>query len=148
MKKPYLNAAACQWAGRSILLLLAVLAVAMPTLVRWYGRVRLLAPAGQRAVLVGYYLCLVPLALAMLDMDRLLGRIRQGQVFQWANVRLIHRLVWYCATVSLITLACAWWYPPLIFVTVVTAFLCLVIGVVGNVMGAATVLQEENDLTI
>ena len=93
MKKPYLNAAACQWAGRSILLLLAVLAVAMPTLVQWYGRVRLLAPAGQRAVLVGYYLCLVPLALAMLDMDRLLGRIRQGQVFQWANVRLIHRLV-------------------------------------------------------
>lgn len=34
MKKPYLSAAACQWAGRSILLLLAVLAVAMPTLVR------------------------------------------------------------------------------------------------------------------
>ena len=29
MKKPYLSAAACQWAGRSILLLLAVLSIAL-----------------------------------------------------------------------------------------------------------------------
>ncbi len=120
----------------------------MPRAVRWYGQLRLLAPAGQRAILIGYYLCLIPTGLALLELDQLMQRIRQGQVFLQENVRRIRRLIWDCGAVSLITLACTWLYPPLLFVTLIMAFLCLVVAVVSNIMAAATRLREENDLTI
>ena len=120
----------------------------MPRAVRWYGQLRLLAPAGQKAILVGYYLCLIPTGLALLELDQLMQRIRRGQVFLQENVRRIRRLIWDCGAVSLITLACTWLYPPLLFVTLIMAFLCLVVAVVSNIMAATTRLREENDLTI
>ena len=116
--------------------------------VRWYGQLRLLSSAGQRVILAGYYLCLIPTGLALLELDRLMRRIRQGEVFLQDNVRRIRRLIWNCAAVSLICLACARLYPPLLFVTIIMAFLCLVIAVVASIMDAATRLREENDLTI
>lgn len=138
----------CLWACRVVAGLLGVLAMLMPRAVRWYGQLRLLAPAGQKAILVGYYLCLIPTGLALLELDQLMQRIRRGQVFLQENVRRIRRLIWDCGAVSLITLACTWLYPPLLFVTLIMAFLCLVVAVVSNIMAAATRLREENDLTI
>ena len=128
--------------------LLGVLAVLMPRAVRWCGQLRLLSSAGQRVILAGYCLCLIPTGLALLELDRLMRRIRQGEVFLQDNVRRIRRLIWNCAAVSLICLACARLYPPLLFVTIIMAFLCLVIAVVASIMDAATRLREENDLTI
>ena len=75
-------------------------------------------------------------------------RLEEGQVFLQENVRRIRRLIWDCGAVSLISLACTWLYPPLLFVTLIMAFLCLVVAVVSNIMAAATRLREENDLTI
>ena len=138
----------CLWACRVVAGRLGVLAMLMPRAVRWSGQLRLLAPAGQKAILVGYYLCLIPTGLALLELDQLMQRIRRGQVFLQENVRRIRRLIWDCGAVSLITLACTWLYPPLLFVTLIMAFLCLVVAVVSNIMAAATRLREENDLTI
>lgn len=148
MQRTYRSATVCLWACRAVAGLLGVLAALMPRAVRWYGQLRLLSPAGQNAILAGYYLCLIPTGLSLLELDRLMQRIRQGEVFLQDNVRRIRRLIWDCAAVSLITLACAWLYPPLLFVTLIMAFLCLVIAVVANIMDAATWLREENDLTI
>ena len=39
-------------------------------------------------------------------------------------------------------------YLPLVFVTVIMAFLCLVISVLVCAMDAAVTIREENDLTI
>lgn len=75
------SATVCLWAGRTVAGLLLVLACWMPEAVSWYGRLRLLTPAGQSAILAGYYLCLIPTGLALADLDRLLRRIRRGQVF-------------------------------------------------------------------
>ena len=147
MQQTYRSATACLWASRAVAGLLGVLAVLMPRAVRWYGQLRLLSSAGQRVILAGYYLCLIPTGLALLELDRPMRRIRQGEVFL-QDVRRIRRLIWNCAAVSLICLACARLYPPLLFVTIIMAFLCLVIAVVASIMDAATRLREENDLTI
>jgi flagellar biosynthesis protein FliQ len=37
---------------------------------------------------------------------------------------------------------------PLIFLVAVMAFLCLIVGVVAEVMDAAVTIREENDLTV
>lgn len=122
MQQTYRSATACLWASRAVAGLLGVLAVLMPRAVRWYGQLRLLSSAGQRVILAGYYLCLIPTGLALLELDRLMRRIRQGEVFLQDNVRRIRRLIWNCAAVSLICLACARLYPPLLFVTIIMAF--------------------------
>lgn len=139
---------ACLWAVRGLCGLMIALAVVMPWGVQWYSARRVLSGAGRWGILVGYYLCMIPAGMALGDMDRLLRRIRAGEVFLMANVRLIRRLAWYCGAVSAITLFCGYFYPPLLFITVIMAFLCLVVSVVASVMHAATELREENDLTI
>ena len=50
--------------------------------------------------------------------------------------------------VALICLPAAVFYPPLVFMAVIMAFLALVVNVVGSVMNAAVAIREENDLTI
>ena len=42
----------------------------------------------------------------------------------------------------------AFFYPPLVFMTVIMAFLALAVSVVKNVMAAAVEIREENDLTV
>ncbi|MFR0733215.1 MAG: hypothetical protein ACLSHU_02455 [Oscillospiraceae bacterium] len=79
MQQTYRSATACLWASRAVAGLLGVLAVLMPRAVRWYGQLRLLSSAGQRVILAGYYLCLIPTGLALLELDRLMRRIRQGR---------------------------------------------------------------------
>lgn len=148
MKQSNRSANACLWAVRGLFGLMLALAVAMPWAVQWYGERRELTGPSQWGILMGYYLCMIPAGMALGDMGQLLRRIRAGEVFLMANVRLIRRLTWYCGAVSVITLVCGYFYPPLLFITVIMAFLCLVIGVVASVMCAATELREENDLTI
>lgn len=136
------------WADRIILGLLAALAIFMPKAVGWYGGLRLLPQRSETWILVAFYLSFLPTAYALLSIDRLLLRIRVGQVFLQTNVQLIRRLIWCCAVVSLITLLAGTQYPPLLFITVIMAFLCLIVSVIANVMETATILREEHDLTI
>ncbi len=143
MQQTYRSATACLWASRAVAGLLGVLAVLMPRAVRWYGQLRLLSSAGQRVILAGYYLCLIPTGLALLEAGPADAAHPSGEVFLQDNVRRIRRLIWNCAAVSLICLACARLYPPLLFVTIIMAFLCLVIAVVASIMDAATRLREE-----
>ncbi len=78
MQQTYRSATACLWASRAVAGLLGVLAVLMPRAVRWYGQLRLLSSAGQRVILAGYYLC-HPHRPGLLELDRLMRRIRQGR---------------------------------------------------------------------
>ena len=71
MQQTYRSATACLWASRAVAGLLGVLAVLMPRAVRWYGQLRLLSSAGQRVILAGYYLCLIPTGLALLELEKL-----------------------------------------------------------------------------
>ena len=75
------SATVCLWAGRTVAGLLLVLACWMPEAVSWYGRLRLLTPAGQSAILAGYYLCLIPTGLALADLDRFCAAFAGGRYF-------------------------------------------------------------------
>ena len=85
---------------------------------------------------------------ALRAMDRLVNNILQDQVFVEANVRLIRRIRWCCAGVSGLCIVPGLYYPPLLLMVVIMAFLALVVSVVKNVMAAAVEMREENDLTI
>ena len=136
------------WAGRLIALALVALMFLMPGLLRWYAGLRPLGLAAERAIAIAFYCCCLPVAAALWDMDRLMRNILAQQVFVHRNVAIIRRIRWYCVTTGLICLPAAWFYPPLIFVVIIMGFLSLVVTVLSNVMHAAVVIREENDLTI
>ena len=136
------------WTGRFIGVLLAVLVVAMPRLLDWYQDLRPLGLHGAAAIMIGFYCCVPVTAAALWNLDLILRSILREQVFVRPVVRCIRRVRWCCLGVCLICLPAAVFYPPLVFMVVIMAFLSLVISVVATVMDAAVSIREENDLTI
>ncbi len=136
------------WVNRLLGTLLLALAVGMPRLLDWYQRLRPLGLHAAAAIEIGFYCCAPAVALALWNLDKLLRNIRAAQVFTAGNVRCIRRVRWCCMAVGLICLPAGIFYPPLLFMTVIMAFLALVISVLSNVMAAAVAIREENDLTI
>jgi len=148
MKTSNRSAALTLWANRLLMAAIAALAFAMPAILRWYNRIRILRPDQNLALLIAFYLCMPVALYALWNLEKLLGRIIAGEVFIRQNVRLIRRVCLCCGLVSVICLPASFYYVPLIFFSLVMAFLCPVVNVVRYVFDAAVSIREENDLTI
>ncbi len=136
------------WANRIVFAVLAALIFFMPTGLKWYALRRELPVDSMRAVLIAFYCCALFVGAALVNIELLLRNILAHRVFTRKNVKLIRRIRWSCLAVSLVCLVAAFFYLPLIFVVVIMAFMWLMISVVADVMDAAVLLREENDLTI
>ena len=136
------------WCSRVLFCVICLLIFAMPGLLRWYQALRPLGRNGAAAIIIGFYCCVPAVLYALFCMERLVRNILSEDVFVVQNVRFLRRICWCCALVSGICLPAAYFYPPLIFMTVIMAFLALAVSVVKNVMAAAVELREENDLTV
>ena len=142
------SAAITLWANRAVLVLLAALVFAMPAMLRWYQGFRPLGLHGAAAVFFGFYLCVIPVGLALVKMEKLLQNIRKGTVFVFDNVRLIRSVRNCCLAVAVICGVAGCFYQPLLFLSVIMGFLSLVLSVVMQVIAAAVEIREENDLTV
>ena len=136
------------WCGRVIALAVALLCVFLYDLLSWYHCFRSLSPLAAMAIFVGFYLCAPGVFYALWSMDKLLRNILHRNVFVTENVTAIRRIRLCCGWVSAVSLAAGFFYPPLMFLFAIMAFLCLSVTVVKNVMAAAVELREENDLTV
>ena len=136
------------WCSRVLFILICLLIFAMPALLRWYQTLRPLGRYGAAAIMIGFYCCVPAVLYALSCMERLVRNILKEDVFVTQNVRFLRRICWCCAAVSGICLPAAFFYPPLIFMTMIMAFLALAVSVVKNVMAAAVEIREENDLTV
>ena len=136
------------WVNRMIAMIVAALIFLLPAVVDWYCTFRELTPVERTAIIIAFYCCTVFIGAALWNIDRLLSEILKGQVFIRRNVRRIRAIGWCCGAVSLICLPVACFYQPLIFLSVIMAFLCPVVNVVRYVFDAAVTIREENDLTI
>ena len=148
MKKRFVSIRLTLWANRFVAFLLFVLLFALPALLDWYCQYRVLLSQERIALTVAFYCCAVVVAVALWNMDALLRSIRTDQVFTRDNVRRIRAVQWCCGITALICLPATFCYYPLVFMTIVMGFLCLVVSVVSHVMDAAVLIREENDLTI
>ncbi len=148
MKQSFRSARITLWVNRVIMAVLAVLLVTMPAILDWFRTVRPMEEPSVMAVKVAFYCCAPLVALALWKLDKLLRNILREEVFIHENVNCIRFVRWCCLAVSLICLPAAWFYPPLVFMAVIMAFLSLVVNVVSQVMKAAVAIREENDLTV
>ena len=146
--RDYLSARITLWANRLLGTILLALTVAMPPILRWYANLRPLGQAPHLAILIAFYCCVPAVFAALWDVDHIMRRILTGEVFVLPNVQSIRRIRWYCAAVCMICFPAAFFYPPLVFMVVIMAFLSLIVSVLGSVLKAAVTIREENDLTI
>lgn len=137
------------YATRAVAVVVAVLVLCFPVLVeRYHQNFRPLASAERIAIIAGFYASSVAILPALWNIDRLMGNILRARLFIIENVNHIRAVRWCCVTVSLICLLAAFGFPSLLFLSVIMAFLSMVVNVVCQVMKAAVAMREESDLTI
>ena len=135
--------------NRFLALVMAGLLFTLPAFLDWYVTLRPAMRESARWALLGGFYCSAPAVfLALWELDRMLRCILGRQVFIWPNVRSISRVRWCCLAVSLVCLPAAFYYPPIIFMSIIMFFLTLILSVLANVMAAAVEIREENDLTV
>ena len=127
-----------------------------PAFIRWFYFVyhalqQTQSPVLPRAVsiLIPAFYCCAPFAAAALFLlIRLLLKILHANVFIRANVLSLRIVSWCCYAVLVITLAFGTRYIPLLIVACAMGVVGTLLRVVKNILQAAVVLQDENDLTI
>ncbi len=129
----------------AVLLVMAGLA---PSVARWYVALRPMQPGVYTALLVSWYGCTAPAALALWQLWRLLAAIRAGAPFCSANCARIRRVGWCALICALICAGGGVRYAPLFLVTAAMLFLFFVLQIVAACFRAAADLAEENRLTI
>ncbi len=148
MKRSVNTVAITLWANRFVALVIFVLLFTLPKLLDWYCQFRILHQEERTALTIAFYCCSAAIFLALWQMDALLRSIRLERVFTTENVLRIRTIRWCCGAVALICAPAATCYYPLIFMVAVMGFLFLAVSVLCQVMAAAVVIREENDLTI
>lgn len=136
------------WCSRMIGVAVVIMVFAFPPLLRWYSGIRPFRDYGQEALTIAFYCCVPVVLFALWCIDRLVTNVLREEVFVETNTGYIRRIRWCCVGVSVICLPASVFYPPLVFMVVIMAFLALVVSMVKNIMAAAIELREENDLTI
>ena len=135
--------------NRFLAVIMVALIFGMPAFLDWYVNLRpAMRETAQKALVWGFYCCAPAVFFALWELDRLLRAILGRQVFVWRNVKSISRVRWCCLAVSLICLPAAYYYTPIIFMSIIMFFLTLILSVLANVMAAAVEIREENDLTV
>jgi len=99
-------------------------------------------------MLLAFYACCPAGWAAIISLLRLLHNIRKDKIFTRQNVKLLRVISWCFAFTALASIFATYAYYPCALVFAAASFLFLILRVVKNVMEQATLLREENDLTI
>jgi hypothetical protein len=106
-------------------------------------------PQFLRVMGIVFYGCCPAGWLAVASLLKLLHNIRRGVVFARQNVRMLRVLSWCFIFVTLVSLGALFTtYLPMLYVFLGSGFLAVILRVVKNVMEQATIMKEEQELTI
>lgn len=135
---------------RLVMLLVVVCAALLPKMVNRYIIFNnyYAESINMTPLMVLLYLCCIPALAALFSLDRLLGNIKNEQVFTNTNVKYLRIISWCCFVVAVLIVAAGHYYFILYFVAVVAAFIGLIVRVVKNVIEQAALIKAENDFTI
>ena len=103
---------------------------------------------GRLLLLIAAYVALGVVMAADALLFALLLRVRKGQVFTPVSVALIRGVSWCCYLLSLSACIAAIYFRYAFAVVFLAAFLGLCLRVVKNVIEEATLIKNENDLTV
>ena len=125
--------------------------VLMPRLFNvWYWQYNYGVMAGVSLMNLQYlfYICCPAGWAAIISLIKLLHNIRKGEVFTRQNIKLLRLLSWCFVFTALASVYATYVYYPCAIVLVAAGFLAIILRVVKNVMEQATLMKEEQELTI
>ena len=114
----------------------------------WFVQVRLMREQLGYLLMATVYVCSVFAWVLLASLWRLLGRLRRGEVFIPANVRLLRTVSWCCFGAAAVCLLSCLYYLPFAFAAAAAAFMALIVRIVKNVFQQACGMQDELDLTV
>ena len=115
---------------------------------RWFCASRSLQTPALVAMTVAIYCCSIFAWTALWQLWKLLGNIRNDDVFTAENVRRLRTVSWCCAGVAMVCFAACFFYVSFLFVTVAAAFMTLIVRIIKNVFEQAIDMKSELDLTV
>ena len=130
------------------LALVVALAIGAPWIVEWWAALRGLPAAPKLAVLVSYYICMIPALGALVAMLKILKNIGRKHPFDKANSSYIGFISWCCIAIAAACAGGGVFYLPMFMVSACMLFLFLVVRVVRSCFITAAELQEDSDLTV
>ncbi|MBR5382077.1 MAG: DUF2975 domain-containing protein [Oscillospiraceae bacterium] len=114
----------------------------------WYTAHRLYRLQHGALLTVSIYLGSLFAWICLYHLWRLLGSIRDGEVFVDGNVRRLRIVSWCCIGAGAICLLSAAYYLPFIFIAAAAGFLALIVHIVKNAFRHAVLMKDELDLTV
>lgn len=98
--------------------------------------------------LASFYSLMVPAAIALGYLYRLLVNIGRDEVFVDANVKCLRKISWACYLAAAICLVSVFYYLPFVIPAAAAGFMGLILRVVKNVFAEAVSIKQECDFTI
>ena len=95
-----------------------------------------------------FYACCPAGIAAIVSLLWLLHNIRRGEVFTQRNVKLLRLISWCFVFTALASVYATYLYFPCALILAAAGFLAVILRVVKNVMEQATIMREEQELTI
>jgi len=95
-----------------------------------------------------FYACCPAGWMAIILLLKLLHNIRKGNVFMRQNIKLLRLLSWCFVFTALASIYATYIYFPCALIFAAASFLAIILRVVKNVMEQATLMREEQELTI
>ena len=129
-------------------LLLAVLDLGGYPIVRWFVALRGMDRQAVWGILAVLLLCSVFGWVLLWALWRLLGNLRQAQVFTEENIALLQRVSLCCAAAALFCVAGCFFYLPFLIAVAAASFMALIVRIVRNVFQKALDMKNELDLMI
>jgi len=123
--------------------------ICLPSLMRlWFlsGSYPGLHPLSSLQIL--FYVCCPAGWAAIISLLKLLHNICKEQVFTRQNIKLLRLLSWCFVFTALASVFATYIYYPCVLIFAAASFMAIILRVVKNVMEQATIMREEQELTI
>lgn len=119
----------------------------VPYIARWYDMYSNKEPIFIQVTSL-LYLAMIPAAVILIMLNKLLSNIRTEKIFEYQNVSCLRVISYCCFVIALFAGVMMIWRILAFVVVIAFAFVGLLLRVLKNVFEQAVLLREENDLTV
>ena len=135
------------WIDRIGMAALTVCIFMVPFIARWYDMY-----SNKESIFIQFtvlvYLAMIPAAVILFLLNKLLSNISKEKVFVDENVGCLRIISYCCFVIALLSGVMAYWRLLAIVLVLAFSFIGLLLRVLKNVFEQAVALREENDLTV
>ena len=119
----------------------------VPQIARWYDMY-----SNKDSIFIQFvvivYLAMIPAAIILFLLNKLLSNIKNKRMFEKENVNILRVISYCCFIIAALAAVMIYWRLLAFVVVAAFGFVGLLLRVLKNVFEQAVIIREENDLTV